>query len=120
MRLSLVFFIVLGSVLIVFGVDKLLTHYFSIWRAAPLDYILGVIGVTSGVFLLFPFSTLTRFRTGVISLTATALAVSFVKIRLDYRDGPDVSFSLLIILAGTILLLKLGAVSKSESNERQS
>ena len=90
---------ILAIVSIGFGFVKIFTHFNSVWRSGPLDYIVAIGAIVGGLFVFAPN------RSKVILATSCALTVIEVyKAIIDYRDFHDV---LLCIIAITCLIIPI-------------
>jgi hypothetical protein len=67
------------------GLLKIYTHYNSVWRSGPLDYLVAIGAVVGGLFLFAP-----KGSKGVLAINCVFLVFEVYKAIIDYQDFHDV------------------------------
>jgi hypothetical protein len=97
-RLSLVIFAIVSIGL---GFLKIYTHYYSIFRSGPLDYIIAVGAIIGGLFVL------TKRVSFVISLVCVSfLGFEIFKAIVDFLDFRDVFLCAIAIICLIIPIIR--------------
>jgi hypothetical protein len=93
---------------IALGILKIYTHYYSIYRVGPIDYIIAIGAIVGGLLVI------TQKFSAVISVVCFSfLTFEVFKALIDYRDINDV---FLCVIAIFCLIIPIVRYSKIESN----
>jgi hypothetical protein len=98
----------IAMVSIALGLLKIYSHYYSIYRVGPIDYIIAIGAIVGGLLVI------TQKYSDVISVVCISFfTFELFKAIIDYRDINDV---FLCALASFCLIIPIVRYSKIESN----
>jgi hypothetical protein len=104
-RLSLA---IVAMASIALGFLKIYSHYYSIYRFDPIDYIIAIGAIVGGLLVI------TQKFSDLISVVCISFfTFEVIKALIDYRDINDV---LLCVIASFCLIIPIFRYSKIESN----
>lgn len=90
---------ILAIFLMGFGLVKIFTHYNSVWRSGPLDYIVAIGAIVGGLFVLVP-----KVSKVILAATFAFIVIEVYKAIIDYHDFRDV---LLCVIAIACLIIPI-------------
>jgi uncharacterized membrane protein len=100
-KISFLFLTITAIVIILLGFLKIYTHYNSIYRSDPLDYIIAIGAIVGGLLVLM------SKKSTVISLVCIFFIFFEVnKAIIDFRDLGDVVLCVIAIFCLTIPIIK--------------
>jgi hypothetical protein len=107
-KISFLFLTITAVVIIGLGFLKVYTHYYSIYRLDPLDYIIAIGAIVGGLLVLMSKKSI------VISLVCIFfLTFEVNKAIIDFRDLSDVLLCVIAIFCLTIPIIKYYYSEKS-------
>ena len=106
-RLALV---IVALVSVVLGFLKIFSHFYSVYRLGPLDYVVAVGAMVGGLLVISKKETIP-----IIMICTAFLAFEVLKAVVDFRDFGDVSLCAIAIFCLAIPLVKY---SKNKANQK--
>ena len=83
------------------GILKIFTHYNSIWRSGPLDYIIAIGAIVGGLFVYA-----SKGSKVILAINYVFLAFEAYKAIIDYRDFRDVLLCVIAIICLIIPIIR--------------